>query len=74
MFIPVQRQYSSHTSMLMEKLLRQHSLLTGKVTVSSGVGKDDGSRAAWKDRGRGVIPLVPCQETSDTAVAAVHLM
>ena len=57
MFIPLQRQYSSRTSMLMEELLCQHSLLTGKVTVSSGGragcreggreggGTDDGSQA-----------------------------
>lgn len=32
----------------------------------------DGSRAAWKDRGRDVI-TVRSPETSDTAVAAVHL-
>lgn len=56
--VPMQRQYSSHTSVLMEKLLCQHSLLTAKVTVSSEAGleaaldagreggTDDGLRAA----------------------------
>lgn len=33
---------------------------------------DDGARAAWKDRGRDVL-TVGSPETSDTAVAAVHL-
>lgn len=78
-FIPMQHQYCSHTSVLMDKLLCQHRLLTGKVTVSSGGGlgavregggTDDGSRAAWEDRGRDVI-TVRSPQTSDTA--AVHL-
>lgn len=77
-FIPMQRQYSSHMSMLMEKLLCQHRLLTGKVRVSSGGGGLDAGRdgwwieGCWKDRGRDVI-TVGSPETSDTAVAAVHL-
>lgn len=33
---------------------------------------DDGARAAWKDRGRDLL-TVGSPETSDTAVAAVHL-
>lgn len=63
-FIPMQSQYSSHSSMLMEKMLCQHSLLTAKVTVIRG-GGGDGSRAALKDRGRDVIPLVHCQDSWD---------
>lgn len=37
-----------------------------------GGGVGDGSRSAWKDRGRVVI-TVRSPETSDTAAAAVHL-
>lgn len=37
-FIPMQRQYTSHTGAAVEKLLCQHGLLTAKVTVSWGVG------------------------------------
>lgn len=82
-FIPMHSQYSSHTSMLMEKLLRQRSLLTGKVTVSSrrGLGRRHGGWGLM-DRGLhrrtwgGMLFLwytVRTPETSDTAVAAVHL-
>lgn len=74
----MQRQYSSHMSMLMEKLLCQHRLLTGKVRVSFGVGgwtqggMGDGSRAVGRTGG-GTVITVGSPETSDTAVAAVHL-
>lgn len=74
----------------MEKLLCQHSLLTGKVTVSLGGEREGwtGLHAGWEGRwmmdrelyGRtegGTLSLrtpVRTLETSDTAAAAVHLL
>lgn len=43
----MQCQYSSRTSMLIEKLLCQHSLLMGKVAVSLGGGLGTGREGGW---------------------------
>lgn len=81
-FLPMQCQYSSHTSLLIEKLLCQHSMLMGKVTVSLGGGLGTG-REGELDRTRcgrtegGMLSLwypVRTPGTSDTAEAAVHLI